>query len=272
MLFGWVVSAYPGYDLSFEVPVPPEGELKDTKALKWSGSDILTFLYKSKLNEFDVINFYKRFFTNREFRIVLEKKDDFGGRRLLRFKKEVLVVSVAVTPQGEETQVVIAKYLQPEEASPLEEPKASLKDLMGGLPKSDHPGSKDLKIVPRPPQSIRWLGQKWGSRFMLTYATKLSVPEVVKFYKERMPHHAWRLNDEIATQKAINAYERISGKKIDLPDPFGEEGEDFDSIVDASILLDFRGDYGQARITAFPNFMDRKEGSIVSIVYKKEGR
>jgi hypothetical protein len=271
ILFSWVISVYPGYDLSFKVPAPPEGKLEDVKALNWSGRDILTLLYKSRLNEYDVINFYKRFFNNRDFLIILEKKEQFSSKRLLRFRKEDLVVSLAVTPQGEETQVVIAKYLQPEDTLSPEKTKFSLKDFMGNLPKTDNPG-EDLKIVPRPPQSIRWVGRKWGRQFMLTYATELSVPQVVRFYKDRMPNHTWRLKDEIATQKAINAYERVSGKKIDLPSPFGEEGEDLDSIVNDSVVLDFRGDYGQAKITAFPNFVDRKSGSIVSIIYKKEGR
>lgn len=271
ILVFWVGLAYPELNLDFQVPGPPQGELLDSKALRLGGRDIRTFLYNSKENQYDIAAYYQRFFEGQEFWNILDKAKQHNGSRILRFKKQDLVVSISIMPDIDETQVVIAKYLQPEGSLSPEETKPSVKDSLFALPEQDKPG-EDLMVIPRPPESIRWMSKKLDRGQFLIYATALPVAETVRFYKAQMPYRAWRLQEETATSNTLETYKQITGRKdLGVQTPFSD-GEDLNQIVNDSYILNFRGSFGEAQITVFPNFVDRQLGSIVQINYNKDIR
>lgn len=248
----------------FQVPAPPAGELLDTQAFTLGGRGFKAYLYKSDKDEAAIAEYYQRFFKSHDFENILDEIEEKQNKRLLRFKKEDLVVGIALMPKAEGTEVVISEYLQPAGSPPPEKLKPSVNDLT--LPQEDQPG-KDLKIIPRPPQGIRWMSMDTGKRAHLMYATPLGVGEVVGFYKANMPDNSWEIERETATRDTMDTYVQATGKKdLGIKTPF-RDAEDLNEIIKDSYVLDFKSGYGRARITVFPNFMDRRLGSLVQIVY-----
>jgi hypothetical protein len=269
IFLAWIGEVYPQGDSDF--PLPPESELLETKDLRLGGRDIQTFVYKSKVDQYNITEYYRKFFQDKEFDNLLDKREKRKDKQLLKFKKGELVFSLAIIPKPDGTHVVIAKYLEPAGSPPLESMELSVKDSLFALPQQDGPG-KDLDFIPRPPESIRWLRQDLERRSLLTYATKLSVEEVVAFYKAQMPAQGWEFIKETATQQAVEAYKSTTGKKdLGLEKPFSD-GEDLNQIINDSYVLDFKGRAGEVRLTIFPNFVDRKLGTLVQIAYSTETR
>lgn len=253
-------------DLDFNVPSPPQSSLLKSQPFRFGGRDIQVSVYTSQSDQENIIKYYKVFFENKGFQIVSDRQIQIANKRMLSFKKDILVVNIAILPKLGDTKVVIGKYLQPEGSPPIEELKPSLKDSMFALPKEDCEG-EDLNIIPRPPESVRLSSSDTGSRAVLVYTTSLSVPEARDFYKLNMPYQGWEIKQEMAAADGLNAYKRTTGKSsLGVKAPL--EGFNAEQIISDSYLLEFYGRFGRADITILPNFINRESGSMVQIVYE----
>jgi hypothetical protein len=260
------VSAEAGIGLDFDVPKPPESQLLMSMPISFGGKSVQTFRYKSQASKFDIADFYERFFEQEEFEKILDKEEKKRNKRLLRFKRDNLVVSVAILSRFTQTEIVLAKYIELEGDLPPEELRPSISDSLINLPQEDAQG-KDLLIIPRPPDSVRWASTQRGQNTFLVYSTSLTVEEIKDFYKLNMPYQNWELEAELITEDALQAYKEVTGKKsLEFPSVFSD-GENIEDIIKDAYVLDFQGQYGRSRITIFPNFVDRKLGSIIQIVY-----
>ncbi len=256
-------------DLNFDVPAPPQSKFLDSKELRMGGRQIYTSLYGSDENAETVCGYYRNFFQQHEFQKIIDKLEEKSKKRLLRFQKDDLFVSISVRVKEDKTEVVVAKYLQAAGELPPEKIKPSVKDTLFALPKEDVAGN-DLSAVPRPPQSVRIMGLERGQGATVMYTTSLDVDAVADFYRAKMPDKDWTLTNEIAAKKAVQAYEKTTGKnELGVESPFSD-GEDFEQVIKDSYVLDFKANFGSARITIFPNFMDRKLGSMVEVIYNTE--
>lgn len=281
--------------LDFVVPAPPNSKSENTPPIKIAGREILTAAYQSEDNQYPIANFYERFFRNNGFKQVLDRKipdelPQFKNRqevpvpgnlpqfkygqdeslpkmalRQIRYKRDEVVVDLYLSAADKGTYVSIMKYLQKEGEPNLEDSKLSVTDsLKFDLPTQDYPG-EDISVVPRPPQSVRLAIVAKGKLSFLTYSSPLSIEEIKDFYKIKMPSQAWELKNEIGPEQRLNA----AGKAdINIPAPF-LDGEDFKQAVNDSFSLDFNGRYGEANITILPNFVDRKLGSLVQVIYSE---
>lgn len=254
--------------LDFEIPTPPGARLLETRPVSIGGRKINTSLYESKQELKDIIEYYQRFFKENNFKLVLDEKGRPENRRLLRFKKEELMVSIAFLEKGEKREIVVGKYLQPEGLPEIDDTPVSLKDFP--LPQRDVAG-RDLRIVPRPPESVRWMCEERGSRITLLYASSLSAERIREFYRQQMYAQGWQMGDEIPISEAVKAYKQASGKKhLDLQMPF-KDAENLEEIISGAYFLEFRGKVEgretKVDITIFSNFIDKKLGSIVQIEY-----
>jgi len=254
-------------DLSFNVPIPANSKLLDTKELQMGSRQIDTALYSSQESAAAVVAYYLDFFTQQhDFKKILDKTNAKSGRQLLRFQKDALVVSISVTGNASGTQVVIAKYLQgPGELSP-EEVKPSVKDSIYALPKSDVEG-KDIPGVPRPSSSVRIMSLKQGKTATVMYTTSMGVEAAVNFYRKRMPDYDWKLLRQTEAQNATAAYMKASGKKdLGIESPF-TDGEDIEQVINDSYVLSFASGPESVQVTIFPNFTSRALGSMVQVYY-----
>ncbi len=254
--------------LDFEIPAPPGARLLETKPVSIGGRKIYASLYESKQELKDIIEYYQRFFKENNFKLVLDEKGRPKNRRLLRFKKEELMVSIAFLEKGEKREITVGKYLQPEGLPEIDDTPLSLKDFP--LPQEDVTG-KDLKIVPRPPESVRWMCEEKRSRITLLYASSLSVERIREFYRQQMYIQGWQMTGEIPIGEAVKAYKQASGKKdLGLQMPF-KDAENLEEIISSAYFLEFRGKVegreAKVDITIFPNFIDKKLGSMVQIEY-----
>lgn len=255
--------------LNFNFPAPPNSKFLDSKELMMGNRKIDTVLYASDDSAETVCAYYRSFFQQHEFQKIMDELNEKTKKQLLRFKKDDLVVSIAVMVKADKTQVVIAKFLQAAGELPPEKIKPSVKDSLFTLPKEDTPG-QDLSVVPRPPESVRIMGIEHGSSATMMYTTPLNVDAVADFYREKMPEQEWKLANEIAAKKAVDAYEKATGKKtLGINSPFSD-GEDFEQVIKDSYVLNFEAGFGTAQITIFPNFLDRKLGSMVEITYSEK--
>lgn len=268
MLFWLSGVAYPEIAEDFSSYAPPQSELVDSKEFIFGGRNFQAVLYKSKENQYDLTNYYRQFFKEQGFNSIFDKKETVAreDKWLLRFKKQDLVVSLALMPKFGYTEVVVTQYLQPAGSLPPEKLRPTIKDTLLALPEKDQPG-EDLSIIPRPPKSVRWMSPGTGKAVQLAYNTSLSVDEARDFYKTQMPSWGWEMEIEIATNEAVSAYKKSTGKRdLGIKTPF-KDGEDLNQIINDSYVLNFKASHGQARIVIFPNFVDRKLGSIVQILY-----
>jgi len=262
-------SVYAGNDLNFNVPVPGESKLLDSKQLELASRQINTTLFSSQEDTASVVEFYTNFFAQQDFAKLLDKSNTKTGKRLLRFKKDALVVSISIIEKDTFTEIVIAKYLQGPSERSLEDSKPSVKDSLFALPKSDVAGV-DIPVVPRPSPSVRIMGLKMGTSTTAMYTTPLDIASTVDFYCTRMPDYNWKLLRQTGTKDATQAYMKASGKKsLGIKSPFSD-GEDFEQVVNNSYVLSFAAGSESAEITIFPNFVSRTLGSIVQISYSEK--
>lgn len=255
---------------NFLVPEPPGGKLVDTKNFSLDDKHpIETFLYSATLDPEQIAGFYLNYFDKKEFKKTMDNLEAKTKRRVLRFKKDEEVVSIAITPKQNGSEIVLARYRQLPGEPEIEKLKPSLHNPLFALPKQDVPGV-DLAQVPRPPESVRMMGKHMGGGALLLYTTILDVGATADFYKTKMPDQGWRLENDIATKDAVDAYKRATKKKtLGISAPFSD-GEDFEQIVTNSCVLVFKGSEGEAKITIFSNFMDRKLGSMVQIILRNK--
>ncbi len=258
--------------MAFRVPPPEGAELKDSRDYNLGNVAVKAYLYKTNQNSYAVAQYYQNFFRDNDFESVLDKQFERRQERILRFKKDNLIVGLVVKPAFPGTEVTIAKYLQPESGPSLEEQLSSLKNSpLFSIPKEDQSG-EDLKFIPRPPRSIRWSSKSSERNSVLVYATDLPLEELKDFYRESMQDKGWQLANEMATQDAISGYKKLTGKDpnisgMDQLNDIVSDAENFKGVVSDSYVLDFRGPYGRAKVIMFPNFVDRKLGNIVNISY-----
>lgn len=260
---------YSQVGLDFEVPLPPDSELKGTKVFQLGGHAVNALLYSSKEEYSAIVQYYQSALEGLGFQRIMNERDRKTEGRLLRFRKDDLVISIALTPKFGSTEVVIAKYVQPEGAPEPEKWRPSWKDSLFALPKQDLPG-EDVRFIPRPPESVRWLSRVTSSQAQLIYSTSLSVNEAREFYRSRMSQDGWVLQRETATAETINSYQRQTGKSFLRAENPLADGENLNSVIQDSYLLHFKGSSGSIRITVFPNFVDRKNGAVVEIKYAQE--
>jgi hypothetical protein len=262
-------AVYAENDLNFNVPVPANSKFLDSKQLQMGARQINTLLYSSQEPVAAVIEYYTDFFTQQDFKKILDNTNAKPGNQILRFKKDTLVVSVSVTDKDAFTQIVIAKYLQgPNELSPVET-KPSVKDSIFALPKSDVAGV-EISVVPRPQPSVRIMSYKMGTAITAMYTTPLDVASAVDFYLKNMPDHGWVFLSQVAAKEATQAYMQASGKKsLGIKSPF-TDGEDFEQVINDSYVLNFSAGEESAQITISPNFTSRALGSMVQVAYNSK--
>ena len=259
---------YAENDLSFNVPVPANSKLLDSKQLQMGLRQIDTALYSSQETVAGVVEYYTDFFSQQGFNKILDKVDAKTGRRLLRFKQGALVVSIAIIGKNANTEIVIAKYLQAPGGLSPEETKPSVKDSIFALPTSDVAG-EDISVVPRPTHSVRMMSSKQGKSATVMYTTPLDVADTVSFYRKRMPDYGWQLTRQTAAKDATQAYMKANKKKsLGIKSPFSD-GEDIEQMINASYVLSFAAGPESAQITIFPNFTSRALGSMVQVSYNE---
>jgi len=259
-------SVFAENDLNFNVPLPANSKLLDSKEFQMGSRQINTVFYNSQENAAAVAGFYADFFMRQGFQRILDKSNAKTGRQLLRFKKESLVVSISITGKDAGTDIVIAKYLQaPGELSP-EETKPSVKDSIYALPKSDVPGA-DIDGIPRPTSSVRIMSLRQGKTATVMYTTPMDVAAAVNFYRKRMPDYDWKFLRQTGAEEATQAYMKESGKKdLGIRSPFSD-GEDIEQVINDSYVLSFASGAESVQITVFPNFTSRALGSMVQVSY-----
>lgn len=267
IVLAFCFSACAENDLTFDVPAPPHSKFLDSKEFRMAGRQIYALLYGSDESAETIGEYYRNFFQKQDFQKISDKPNEKTNKQLLGFKKDELVVKIAIMVKDDETEIVVTKYLEPAGEPPLEKTKPSVKDTLFALPKEDVPG-KDLAVVPRPPQSVRIMDMDRGPTATIMYTTSLDVNAAADFYRVKMPEQEWTLAKEMAAKKAVQAYEEATGKKsLGIKSPFSD-GEDFEQVISDSYVLDFKASFGSAQITIFPNFLDRKLGSMVQIIYR----
>lgn len=258
-------------ELDLEIPAPPESEMQGKQTMTAFGRDVQTADYLSTQKQDRIKEYYRCFFNNQGFKNTQEK--NLGEIKLLRFKKEdwmnkqELVIDVVLFNDPKGTKVSIGKYLQNLGGPDIEENKPSLKDLGITFPQEDKPG-KDLKMIPRPPESIRWVNSDKKDGSILLYASPLSVTQLKEFYQRQMPAQGWEIEKESNVGEAAKAYKQATHKKdLGLPTLFAD-GENLEQIITDAYVLIFKTSRDRAKITIYPNFMDRKSGSFVQIDYR----
>lgn len=261
--------AWAGDLLDFNIPVPGNSKLLDSKEMVLGARQINTSLFGSDEPVDSAAAFYADFFSQKDFEKILDKTYPKTGKRLLRFKKDELVASISIIRKVDNTEIVIAKYLQmPGELSP-EKTKPSVKDTIFSLPASDVEGI-DAPGVPRPSPSVRIMGVKMGQGIMAMYTTPLDVDSVVDFYCSRMPNNNWQLVLKSGAKEGMDEYLKVNKKEsLGINSPFSD-GENFEQVVRDSVILNFSAGTEKAEITIFPNFSSRKLGSIVQVSYNEQ--
>ena len=257
------------YDLDFLVPSPDGSSAVDTKDIVMHGREVKNVLYHSNKSLIDIGRFYEDFFAARGFEKTMDNAAT-SGKHLFKFQKQDLAVGLVFSSQGNQNQIVVTKYLQPPGAVGVEEEtKLSVGDTFLATPKEDVPG-EDLEFVPRPPDSIRWARTEAQGRINLVYGTRNSIESLVSFYGQRMSYYGWTLTKEQGMAPTVSAYENIQGVPP-LPQLPIEGAEDLKGVIRDMHLLDFSGQKGKVSISIMPNFLDRRNGSVVQIDYLQNG-
>ncbi len=258
-------------DTSFDVPPPPNTRLLDTQELDWVvGEQMYITTYESAEAASAVIFYYRNFFAQQRFQKISDTANEKIKRHTLRFKKDQLIVDVMVIDRQVKREIAISKFLQAEEeTSPELAGRLTAKSLISFMPDEDEPG-KDLTTVPRPPQSVRMMVRDNGDGLTIMYRTSLNAKATADFYRLKMPAYQWKLVNETATAKAVEAYKQATGEKsLGIKSPF-PDGENLEQVVSDSYMLKFSSGSDSAQITVMPNFLSRKLGSMVQIVYSEK--
>ncbi len=253
--------------LDFKISAPPAAEFVESKPVTIFRRELQMEAYKSRQNLEAVKTHYQNFFKEKGFTPADFTVPAVEGVSVSRFKKEPLSVDIYFIVKPEGIEVTVAKYLQEPGEPDLEKTKFSVKDPLFKLPSEDVSG-EDLLIIPRPPDSVRWMAQELNQGASLMYATSLTVAQAREFYLSKMPYQGWELSGEIDSGKAIGSYEKQTKKELKINTPLAD-AEDFNEIFRAGRVLSFNGRFGRAEISLMPNFMDKKLGAIVQVEYSE---
>lgn len=259
--------------LDFEVPPPENSELLDTPSLKLFNTDLKGSTYESQENPYRIMAFYGNFFSLQGFKKTLDTTMPGGKVSRIQFRKQNLVVDIALTPKQGGTDVGIMKYILPEKVSKLEDMALSVNDSVFVLPKADMPG-EDLASISRPPSSVRIADMKSGGTKYLTYTTKLPMPELREFYKDEMKYGEWQPKSDIDMAALVANYKKLSGKS-DLglgKSRFPVQGSrDLEEVASQGYVLEFTSGASESvRITIMPGFFGKNPDNIVQIAYSEE--
>lgn len=268
------------FGFEIDIPSPPESKIIKQAKIPFLGQELDCIAYLSSKSQKEIAEYYQRFFKNEGFEMSGEQGFDLAGAiknlRRIRFKKrrfpENLVIDILLSNKPEGTNIVIRSYTQKQNEPDLENTPLSLKkdNLLFSLPKEDSPG-EDLKIIPRPAKSVRWMSLKQENYVFLTYASSLSINELREFYRNNMSYQGWQIQREFATKETQDAYRKINPKTdLAMIKSLFKDGEDLNEIIRDSHLLDFKSNYGKARIAIFANFVDKNLGSIVQITFNHQ--
>lgn len=242
---------------------PPKTELVETHTVRLGGRDIFSSRYMSVLPMDEVMRYYKDFFIDAGFNIILNRES--SQQKFLRFKKDDAVVNVMVMSKEGGTQLVISEYAQPPGMPSLEETRPSWQELMALLPKEDQPG-QDLEFIPRPPESIRLLYLPRNGTIHLVYSSAKPVEEVRVFYKNHMYYQGWQMERETTMQDAAKAMKQ-AGKNPKLPFP----DVTLEQFIAGGYTLDFTGYWGKTHVVVLPNALTgESKGSFIQIRYVEE--
>ncbi len=248
------------------VPVPPQSERLDTHVIPLEGMKISSFLFSSKVNPDTVNKFYLNYFEKNKFEPIYDKAEKDG--KLLRFRKEDLVVNVVITPKQGQTQVVIAQYHQPVGSPGPEELLQNWKNMQVLLPDSDVAG-EDLEFIPRPPDSIRILYKKDKQYTLVSYVTQASTQELLNFYRYKMLGFGWEAQETVNMQDVFSKAEGTGAiKKIpQLP----IAGISMEEIAQKSYILNFKSSAGKVKVSLINNSSGQGgKNSFVQISYVQE--
>ncbi|MCP4652942.1 MAG: hypothetical protein GY858_06110 [Candidatus Omnitrophica bacterium] len=258
------------FAVDFPIPQPPQGQMIDTHSIAMGGINVTSYVYRSSKKKSELVDYYKELFDKKEFKLILDQKDSSRDKRLLRYRREDLVMTVAILPKDGETEVVIAKYIQPEGTAPPEERKMSFQEMLGQMPKEDEAGG-DLDVVPRPPDSVRIHSYVRGNVAVIIYNSAISVESLRDFYDNQMGLHGWKKNKDIATGEVARSYNTEKGLKKASP-----MGMSFASDVNVGQLMQggrkllFHGRMGSADITLLNAGSEDEPLTIVTINYRED--
>ncbi|MBI4707606.1 MAG: hypothetical protein HY761_06745 [Candidatus Omnitrophica bacterium] len=248
------------------VPVPPQSVMLDTHQTQLEGMKIMSFLFESQAEEETINKFYEDYFKKSKFEPVQDRAGKIG--RLLRFRKEDLVVNIVITPKQGKNQVVIAQYLQPQNAPGPEELLRNWKNAQGYLPKEDVAG-EDLDFIPRPPESIRVLYNKNNQLTFIFYSSKESSKDLMNFYRHKMLALGWEAEEPIDMQEAYREAERLPAMKNAPQLPLS--GITIPQLVEGGYILKFKSSSGKAEVSVFNNnYGQEGQGSFVQVSYVQE--
>lgn len=247
------------------VPVPADTRLAETQPIKLGKLQIEAKLYYSAQAPNALIAFYKSELAKRGYSTIIDKWEK--EKKLLRFRLESSLVSIAIKPKDKETQVVVAQYDQPFGTPAPEKTKFLWEDLVNGLPTKDQPG-EDLAVAPRPPESVRMLSAKLKGRMLVNYRSKLSPDQAAEFYKQRLPALGWRLARDIDMQQTAKKMtpsfrQGLGGLKF----PFADT--DFYQLTSGGSVLWYQGEWGKVRVGVMA-CAKNVAGSLVSIEYEEK--
>ena len=264
----------PGFALgiNFEVPAPENSEIVDTHHFTMFGRDVVGTAYKSDDDERTIESFYQIFFRNNGFKKMSNRKVTGTVARRMQFKKENLVVEVAIFPSEEGTDVAVAKYTLPEGVSKIEDLPLSISDTFFPMPKEDAEG-EDLEMVSRPPDSIRMGNFSVEDRTYVTYATELTIFEALDFYRDEMNFEGWELVQEMDTGKLLSDYKEVTGKSglnLGKVNSLIQGMGNVNQAMASSFILDFAGPEGFVKITIMPNVLPMDQATVVQITHATE--
>ena len=258
--------------LEFEVPDPLEAKSLDRVPpdllnLFTANTEVKAYTTKRDIKAQE--DHFTRELKKRGFSIRKDKSARIASVKRIFFQRKDLVVDIMLNVCEGGSQVVIGKYLESNGGIKAERNPFALSNV---FPREDVGGSdEDFIDVPRPSESVRWMKEynKMTKGTIISYTSTQTIPDLGRFYVKTMPSYGWKLESNIATKDAMEAFNKYSKTKtnIIIPKlPFADT-EDLSKVIQDSYILDFKNKTAKVRITIFPNFVNRKLGSMVNINY-----
>ncbi|MBI4982890.1 MAG: hypothetical protein HZC15_07170 [Candidatus Omnitrophica bacterium] len=248
------------------VPEPPKAVMLDTREIELGGLKIQSFLFESQTLPENISKFYLEFFNKNKFEPEREAVDK--NTNLLRFRKEDLVINIAITPSAGKARVVIAQYHQPQGVPGPEELLRNWKNSQQFFPKTDVAG-EDLEAIPRPPESIRIFYNKNKITTYIFYSSQDSVKNLVNFYRYKMLSFGWEAQEPINMQEE---FERVKNSPMNKKIPqIPLTGISVGKLVEGGYILKFKSSAGKVEISIFNNnYGPDVQGSLIQVSYVQE--
>jgi len=250
---------------------PPQSTLVDTHTMNLGGRDFFSAVYASGLTMPQIIEYYQNLFVEEEYALILDRKVKKVGK-LIRFKRGDHVVSIALLPKKNQTQVAISQYLQRADSPSLslEGLDLSWQEFMEIFPKKEWPG-EDIDIIPRPPESVRVLSMGRAKSKILHYSSPISAQEVKEFYAEVLPSYGWYMVKEVSMKDTLKLYKETTGKEILKGVPFFP-GVNLEELIAGGYVLYYNNseENARAQIQVFNLYPRQERGAEVQIHYEEK--